>query len=56
LSSANLKAAAVLMPAALVAVWVGLRLVKIIPEALFYKLITWGLLAVSLRLVWQALA
>lgn len=55
LSSANLKAAAVLMPAALVAVWVGLRLVKIIPEALFYKLITWGLLAVSLRLVWQAL-
>ncbi|MFC3169342.1 sulfite exporter TauE/SafE family protein [Paracoccus fontiphilus] len=56
LSPANLKAAAVLMPVALLAVWAGLRLVRIIPEALFYKLITWGLLAVSLRLVWQAVA
>ncbi|MTD99139.1 TSUP family transporter [Paracoccus sp. YIM 132242] len=56
LSPGNLKAAAVLMPVALVAVWAGLRLVRIIPEALFYKLITWGLLAVSLRLIWQAVA
>jgi len=56
LSPENLKAAAVLMPAALLAVWAGLRLVKVIPEALFYKLITWGLLAVSLRLIWQAMA
>ena len=56
LSPANLKAAAMLMPVALLAVWAGLRLVRIIPEALFYKLITWGLLAVSLRLVWQAVA
>lgn len=56
LSPANLKAAAVLVPVAMVAVWAGLRLVRIIPQALFYKLITWGLLAVSLRLIWQALA
>lgn len=56
LSVANLKAAAVLTPVVLISVWVGLRLVRIIPEALFYKLITWGLLVVSLRLVWQALA
>lgn len=56
LSPGNLAAAAILTPAALVAVWVGLRLVRIIPEALFYTLITWGLLIVSLRLIWQALA
>ncbi len=56
LSPANLWAAAALTPVALLSVWIGLRLVRIIPEALFYKLITWGLLAVSLRLIWQALA
>lgn len=56
LSASNLKAAAILTPVALASVWVGFRLVRIIPQALFYKLITWGLLAVSLRLVWQALA
>lgn len=53
LSLANLTTAAVLMPVSLAAVWVGLRLVRIIPPALFYRLITWGLLAVSLRLIWQ---
>lgn len=56
LSPANLMAAALLTPVALVSVWVGLRLVRIIPQALFYKLITWGLLVVSIRLIWQALA
>lgn len=54
LSPANLKAAALLTPVALVSVWIGLRLVRIIPQHLFYRLITWGLLAVSLRLIWQA--
>ena len=54
LSLANLTTAAVLMPISLVAVWAGLRLVRVIPPKLFYQLITWGLLAVSLRLIWQA--
>ena len=56
LNPSALATAAVLTPAALVSVWLGLRLVRIIPQALFYRLITWGLLAVSLRLIWQALA
>ena len=56
LSLANLKVAAMLTPVALLSVWIGLRLVRIIPQALFYRLITWGLLLVSVRLVWQALA
>jgi uncharacterized membrane protein YfcA len=55
LSTPNLATAAVLMPVSLAAVWVGLRLVRIIPQALFYKLITWGLLVLSIRLIWQAL-
>ena len=56
LSLANLTTAAVLMPVSLAAVWVGLRLVRIIPPALFYRLITWGLLAVSVRLIWQGVS
>lgn len=55
LSVASLATAAVLMPVSLAAVWIGLRLVRIIPAALFYRLITLGLLAVSLRLIWQGL-
>ncbi|WP_240637766.1 sulfite exporter TauE/SafE family protein [Paracoccus aestuarii] len=53
LSAANLRTAAVLMPVSLISVWAGLRLVRIIPPLVFYRLITWGLLAVSLRLIWQ---
>lgn len=56
LNASSLATAAVLTPVALASVWAGLRLVRIIPEALFYRLITWGLLAVSLRLIWQGLA
>lgn len=55
LSAGNLVIAAILTPVALVAVWLGVRLVKIIPQKLFYTLITWGLLLISLRLIWQAL-
>lgn len=55
LSLPVLKTAAVLTPVSLAGVWLGLRLVRIIPQGLFYRLITWGLLVVSLRLVWQAL-
>lgn len=56
LSVATLWTAAVLTPVSLLSVWVGLRLVKIMPERAFYLFITWGLLLVSLRLIWQALA
>lgn len=54
LSPGNLQVAALMIPVALASVWAGLRLVRIIPQDLFYKLITWGLLLVSLRLIWQA--
>ncbi|MGR3197897.1 MAG: sulfite exporter TauE/SafE family protein, partial [Paracoccus sp. (in: a-proteobacteria)] len=56
LSSANLTTAAALMPVSLVSVWLGLRLVRVIRPALFYGIITWCLLLVSVRLIWQSLA
>lgn len=54
LSPDNLRMAAVLMLPASVAVFAGLKLVKVLPERLFFALVTWALLLVSLRLLWQA--
>ena len=56
LSLPALKTAAVLVPVALISVWVGLRLVRIMPQKLFYQFITWGLMILSIRLIWQALS
>ena len=55
LSGENLHIAAVLLLPAAAAVFVGVKLVKIIPTALFYRLVTWALLLISLRLIWQGL-
>ena len=51
---ASLKTAAVLAIPAAIAVFAGVRLVKVLPEALFFKLVTWALLAISLKLMWDA--
>ena len=56
MSAANLKVAAVLMVPASIAVLAGVRLVRIIPTALFFRFVTWALLAVSLKLLWDAAA
>lgn len=53
LSPANLEVAALLILPALIAVYAGLRLVKIIPEAVFFRVVVWALLAVSLKLIWD---
>ncbi|MEI4484918.1 sulfite exporter TauE/SafE family protein [Frigidibacter sp. MR17.14] len=53
-SAQSLHLAAVLMVPAAGAVFLGLWLVKRLPERLFFRLVTWALLAVSLRLLWQA--
>ncbi len=42
------------MPAAL-AVFAGVRLVKWLPERLFFRIVTWSLLLISLKLVWDGL-
>ncbi|MBN2629374.1 MAG: sulfite exporter TauE/SafE family protein [Rhodobacteraceae bacterium] len=55
LSPANLQVAVVLMPVAALSVFVGLRLVRWLPEAVFFRVVTWALLAVSLKLLWDAI-
>ena len=52
----NLQVAFTLMPAAAVAVFAGVKLVKIIPERLFFQIVTWALLAISLQLIWDGLS
>ncbi|WBU60948.1 sulfite exporter TauE/SafE family protein [Paracoccus albus] len=54
LSMANLRVSLMLVPAAIFGVCLGLWLLRIMPQALFYKLITWALLLVSLRLIWSS--
>ena len=56
LSVANLQVAAFLAVPASLAVFAGVRLVKIIPEKLFFQLITWALLAISIKLIWDGIS
>jgi uncharacterized membrane protein YfcA len=51
----NLTIAAQLMPMAALAVWGGVKLVKYLPEKLFFNVVTWALLAVSGKLIWDGL-
>ena len=50
----DLKIAAALMVPASLAVFAGVWLVRVLPEKLFFRLVIWALLAVSLRLLWEA--
>ena len=43
-----------MLPAAL-AVYLGVFWVKKIPEALFFKLVTWALMIISIKLIWDGL-
>lgn len=52
----SLEKVLVLMPVAAVSVFAGVRLVKWLPEKLFFQLVTWALLLVSVKLVWDGLA
>lgn len=50
----NLKVAAVLMLPSALAVFAGVKIVRLLPEKLFFTLVTWALLALSIKLIWQA--
>lgn len=47
----NLKIAALLMPLAVASVFLGVKLVKVLPEKLFFRVVTWALLLLSLKLI-----
>ena len=52
---ASLEKVLVLMPVAALSVFAGVALVKRLPEALFFRLVTWALLVVSAKLIWDGL-
>jgi uncharacterized membrane protein YfcA len=45
--------AAVLSIPAVIAVFAGVRMVAVMPEKLFFRLVTWALLLISLKLIWD---
>ncbi|CAN1571881.1 COG0730 Predicted permeases [Paracoccaceae bacterium] len=53
LNVGNLKVAVVLSVPAALAVFVGLRVVMVLPERLFFRLVTWALLLISIKLIWD---
>lgn len=55
LSFDSLHIAAWLFLPATLAVFAGVRLVRLLPEKLFYTLVLWALLLLSLRMLWVAL-
>ncbi len=55
LSPGNLKSAAILAIPAVLSVFVGVRLVKWLPEKLFFQMVTWALLLISAKLIWDGI-
>lgn len=54
LDTRNLATSLVLLPAAPVGVWMGVRVARRISQVLFYRLLTLGMLLTGLKLVWDA--
>lgn len=53
LNAGNLTVAAMLVPVAVAATFVGVKLTRVLPEALFYRLIMIALFLISLKLTWD---
>lgn len=53
LASDNLHKAAILFLPAVLAVFGGVKLVKVLPERLFFRLVIWALLLISAKLVYD---
>ena len=51
----TLKIALYLIFPASIAVYLGYKLVKVIPEKIFFKIVSWALLLISLKLIWDGL-
>lgn len=53
---ASLETAAKLMPVAAAAVFLGVWVVRRMPEKLFFAVVTWSLLLIGIELVWKGIA
>jgi uncharacterized membrane protein YfcA len=49
----NLRVAVMLLLPAVAAVFVGYRLTRILPDRAFFGAVTWALLAISIKLIWD---
>ncbi|MBP6900833.1 MAG: sulfite exporter TauE/SafE family protein [Burkholderiaceae bacterium] len=56
IDASNMATSVLLMPVAPMGVWLGVRLVRVIPQQLFYRLFSLGMLLTGLKLVWDAWA
>lgn len=53
IDTTNLLASAALLPLAPLGVWIGVRIVRVIPPRLFYGLFELGMLLTGLKLLWD---
>lgn len=53
-SAANLKTAALLAVPGILSVFVGVKAVQIVAQQTFFRIVTWSLLLVSIKLLWDA--
>ena len=51
----NMSTSLVLLPVAPLGVWAGLRISKVIPAAMFYRVFSVGLLLTGIKLLWDGL-
>ena len=51
----SLQISLYMMVPASIAVFAGVRLVKLIPETVFFKIITWALMGISFKLIWDGI-
>ncbi len=51
----NMSTSAVLLPAAPLGVWLGLRIGRVIPSAMFYRVFSVGMLLTGVKLLWDGL-
>lgn len=55
LQAENFRVTLILFVPAVLAVFIAYRLIRIVPERLFYTVVVWMLLLVSIRLIWDGL-
>ena len=51
----SIEVAVMLMPIAAVSVFIGVWVVKRLPEKLFFTIVTWSLLVIGVQLIWKGL-
>ncbi len=52
----SLELAALLMPIAAVSVFLGVWLVRVLPEQLFFRVVTWSLLIIGVQLIYKGIS